>query len=154
MALCVAHSSRTKKPCRHHAIKGGTVCQTHGGSAPQVKATAARRVAAMEFGLAFATDSNRVLAELGCIAGVRLADLYGEDGRLLGVKEMPEHVQAAIAAVEAVTGNTDPGDGKRDLLSRVRLLDKLKALEVLSKHHGLQTERVEHSGGLEIKWQD
>jgi hypothetical protein len=38
------------------------------------------------------------------------------------------------------------------LLSRVRLLDKLKALEVLSKHHGLQTERVEHSGKLEFSW--
>lgn len=31
-------------PCRRFAIKGGTVCGVHGGSAPQVKAKAKRRM--------------------------------------------------------------------------------------------------------------
>ncbi len=42
--LCTAKSSRTGDPCKLHAIDGGTVCHTHGGSAPQVKQRAAERI--------------------------------------------------------------------------------------------------------------
>ena len=42
---CGAHSSQTGKPCGQWAIRGGTVCRTHGGRAPQVKAAAERRLA-------------------------------------------------------------------------------------------------------------
>ena len=41
---CTAHSSRTGKQCKQRAIRGGTVCVTHGGSAPQVIAAARRRL--------------------------------------------------------------------------------------------------------------
>ena len=41
---CSAVSSRTGRPCQKWAILGGTVCPTHGGSAPQVKEAAARRI--------------------------------------------------------------------------------------------------------------
>jgi hypothetical protein len=42
---CTAHSSRSGQPCKRYAIEGGTVCPTHGGKAPQVKAKAAERIA-------------------------------------------------------------------------------------------------------------
>src|SRR5690625_4140247 len=35
--------NRAGKPCGNWAIKGGTVCRSHGGAAPAVKAAAARR---------------------------------------------------------------------------------------------------------------
>ena len=35
--------NRIGSPCGKYAIKGGTVCNTHGGSAPQVKVAAKRR---------------------------------------------------------------------------------------------------------------
>jgi hypothetical protein len=44
---CTAHSTRTKERCRRWAIRGGKVCATHGGRAPQVKATAQERLAAL-----------------------------------------------------------------------------------------------------------
>lgn len=47
MPICTASSSRTGKPCKRAAIPGGTVCPTHGGSAPQVKAAAKLRLLAM-----------------------------------------------------------------------------------------------------------
>ena len=40
---CTARSSRTGERCKRWAAKGATVCPTHGGRAPQVKAAAKRR---------------------------------------------------------------------------------------------------------------
>lgn len=42
---CQADSSGTGEPCRKYAIRGGNVCRTHGGSAPQVIAKANERLA-------------------------------------------------------------------------------------------------------------
>lgn len=44
-AKCRAHSTRTGQPCGKRPISGATVCQTHGGAAPQVKRKAAERLA-------------------------------------------------------------------------------------------------------------
>ena len=44
---CTAHSPRTGQPCKRAPIRGGTVCATHGGSAPQVKAKAKERLTAL-----------------------------------------------------------------------------------------------------------
>lgn len=40
---CTAHRT-DGEPCRNPAIKGAEVCRHHGGSAPQVKAAARRRL--------------------------------------------------------------------------------------------------------------
>lgn len=56
--------------CRKQPMKGATVCRTHGGSAPQVKAAAAQRIerrkavlAAETFGLAREVDPHTALLE-------------------------------------------------------------------------------------------
>lgn len=43
---CSAHTS-SGRPCKRWAIVGGTVCPTHGGSAPQVREAARRRITDM-----------------------------------------------------------------------------------------------------------
>lgn len=48
MARCTGHSRRSGQPCRNNAINGATVCRNHGGSAPQVRAAAARRLVEAE----------------------------------------------------------------------------------------------------------
>jgi hypothetical protein len=40
---CTGTSTRSGERCKKAALKGATVCATHGGSAPQVKAAAKRR---------------------------------------------------------------------------------------------------------------
>lgn len=45
--LCKATSKVSGSPCKRFAIPGGTVCYWHGGAAPQVKRSAAMRLAAL-----------------------------------------------------------------------------------------------------------
>lgn len=45
---CTAHSSQTGERCKRTPVKGATVCASHGGRAPQVRAKAAERVAVAE----------------------------------------------------------------------------------------------------------
>ena len=44
---CTATSKHSRARCQRPAIPGGTVCTTHGGSAPAVKRAAQRRLLAM-----------------------------------------------------------------------------------------------------------
>lgn len=74
---CSAKSKRTGKPCGSHAIRGTTVCRMHGGSSPQVRAVAARRLAE-EDALAQLAQMEIVpvadpLEELALLAGEALA---------------------------------------------------------------------------------
>ena len=41
---CTAKSGRTGAPCQKWPIRGGSVCGTHGGGAPQVRAAAEKRL--------------------------------------------------------------------------------------------------------------
>lgn len=66
---CTARNGRGEQ-CRNRPIRGGTVCSTHGGSAPQVKAAAERRqlerqalLAVETFGLPRAIDPHEALLE-------------------------------------------------------------------------------------------
>lgn len=52
---CTAHSSRTGDRCKAVVIPGGTVCSTHGGSTPQVRRAAQRRLAKAEIERSWAT---------------------------------------------------------------------------------------------------
>jgi len=42
--VCTAKAKSTGKRCRNPTVPGATVCRIHGGSAPQVRAAAARRI--------------------------------------------------------------------------------------------------------------
>jgi hypothetical protein len=66
---CTGHNG-AGQPCRNRPIRGGSVCSTHGGSAPQVRAAADQRlldrqaVLALEtFGLPREVDPHTALLE-------------------------------------------------------------------------------------------
>lgn len=119
---CAGHSKRTGKPCGQSPIRGGTVCKTHGGTAPQVQAKALRRLAASNLERQAAatldlvevqeiTDPLGLLLDvLGEIRAFQLflanhvADL-GTD--LTGLsKDDVEHVRAILAAYERALERT------------------------------------------------
>lgn len=74
---CTGKSSRTGKPCRRPPIKGGTVCTSHGGAAPQVQRAAATRLAFADAAAAvrrmgFAPVADP-LSQLGQVVGEMVA---------------------------------------------------------------------------------
>lgn len=103
--------------------------------------------------LADLIDPDRALREAARLAYADIRQLYDENGRLKPMKDWPDDLAAAIGGVEFVRRNVDSADGKTDDVIKVKVWDKPKALEMLFKHLNLFKEQVEHSGTLEIKWQ-
>lgn len=140
---CTAKTKRGR--CRKAAIKGGMVCPTHGGSAPQVQRKAAERLADL-------IDPDRALREAATLAYSDVRQLFDEHGNLKPMKDWPDSIAPAVASVEIVKKNLAAGDGMTDTVHKLRLWDKPKNLEMLFKHLGLLIERLNHSGKIEIGW--
>lgn len=92
----------------------------------------------------------RVLRELGRVAFVD-ARLYFDRNNIRAVSELGPDLGAAIAAFEVVIKNVAAGDGATDTIHKFKLCDKLKALELLAKHHGLLRDIVEHQGRVTLE---
>lgn len=101
-----------------------------------------------------ALSAQRVLEELRRLAFADLGALYDEQGNLKPLHQLTPEQRAPLAGLETVIKNAAAGDGHTDTVLKVKTWDKVRALEQLAKHFGLLTEKVEHSGGLEITWKD
>lgn len=109
----------------------------HGGSAPQVIRKARERLA-----LAHITP-ERTLLELARLAYADVASFWNTDGTLKKPWELDEDQRATLASFEACIQNNEAGDGKQDLVHKYKTWDKTRALEMLAKYFGMQTERIE-----------
>lgn len=146
--LCKAKSARGTRPCKKAPILGGVVCDRHGGRAPQVKAKAQERI---REALADLIDPERLLRACAAIAYFDPRLMYAEDGTILPVSKWPDEVAQAMSTYELVRKNVTAGDGVTDDVIKPRPHDKVKALEMLFKHKGMLTEKVELSGTVNIE---
>lgn len=96
--------------------------------------------------------ATRVLEELRRLSFADIRSLFDERGNLRPLHELTAEQAACIAGFEVIKKNAEAGDGKTDVVHKVRVIDKTRSLEMLAKHFALLTEKVEHSGGLEIRW--
>ena len=93
--------------------------------------------------------ADRVVEELARVAFADLSRCYGSTGALLDVPQMPEATRRALAGVEVTEvlgGESAPGRAT----SKVKLLDKLRALELLGKRLGMWTDKLEVGGSVSI----
>lgn len=86
------------------------------------------------------------------VARMAFADRRGiwQDGRLKPLEEWTADQAALLEGLEVVIKNAQAGDGHTDTVHKVKLSQKLGALEILAKHFGLYEERLRHSGGIAI----
>lgn len=123
-AVCTARSSRTGKHCRKAPIAGGTVCRTHGGAAPQVQRKAAERLADL-------IDPKRALREAARLAYSDIRDLCDGEGRLLPMRQWPDHIAAAVSSIKIRM--TKGADGEEQV-AEIKLWDKPRNVDLLFRH--------------------
>jgi phage terminase small subunit len=75
---------------------------------------------------------------------------FDKKGNLRPLHELTEEEAWAIAGFEIIVKNAAAGDGHTDTVHKIKLMDRSRYVEMAAKHHGLLTEKVEHSGGLSI----
>jgi len=95
-------------------------------------------------------DVDTVLKGLLKIAESDLCDAFDEDNRLKPIKDMPEPFIKAIASIEIEELYGGRGNDRKLIgyTKKIRLLDKIRALELLGKHLKLFTD-VHEIPGLE-----
>jgi phage terminase small subunit len=81
-------------------------------------------------------DQDWVVRRLARIADLDLRKLFAEDGTLRPIHELPEDVAGAIASVDVVRRRGDAEE------YRVRLPDRIRALDLLGRHLGMFRDGV------------
>jgi hypothetical protein len=109
---CKAHSSRTGERCKRWAIRGGTVCSTHGGRSPAVKAAARRRLEERRV----RTDMGRLLVELEAETAERSVDDVLVEQLHRG-QAMVEVLGEMITQQTALFGPDHLGDGRPNVVA-------------------------------------
>lgn len=102
-------------------------------------------------------DADKVLIELMHVAQVSIKDLYSEQGDLLPIHQLPDHIASAVESVQeeiiwgTIEDRNEDGEETRapiGKLKRIKLHNKIRGITELIKHipELQQTKRVELSG--------
>jgi phage terminase small subunit len=125
--------------------------QPKGNKSAKVKAREAAQAAYLEReGL----SAVRVLEELRRLSFADPRGFWLPNGDLKPIADLTAEQAACLAGFEVVIKNAKAGDGQTDTVHKIKFWDKPRALEMLAKHFALLTERIEHSGGIDIAWKD
>ena len=94
-------------------------------------------------------SSDRVLEEIARVAFADIRRAFDADGNLLAIDQMPEEIARAVAGFEVVEHVVGAGDDRTvERTKKVKITDKLRALELAGRHLKLFTDVVEHRGDL------
>jgi len=83
------------------------------------------------------TSADRVICELAKIAFFDVTNALNDDGSIKPLSELDNDTAAVLASFEVVELASEQGS----VTHKIRLADKLRALELLGKHLGLFSER-------------
>ena len=79
-------------------------------------------------------SAQRTLEEVRRLAFVDLAGVFDEIGNIKPLKDWTDEQRASLAGFEVIVKNAQAGDGKTDTVYKIKVTDKLRALEMLMKH--------------------
>jgi phage terminase small subunit len=95
-------------------------------------------------------SAARVLEEMRRLAFVDMRSFFDEHGNLKPIHELAAEHGSVLASFEVIKKNAQAGDGVIDTIHKIKLWDKVRALEGLAKHFGLLIERVQVSGEVSL----
>lgn len=94
--------------------------------------------------------ADSVIEQLARFGFSDIRKIFDERGSLRSVSDLPDDVAAAVASVEVVTrpGAEIDADGNREVeyVHKIRMVDKIKPLELIGKHLAMWVERHEIEG--------
>lgn len=93
-------------------------------------------------------NAAAVLANIRKLAEVNLTKAFAEDGTMLPLHEMPEDVQFALVSIESDDLIVGSYTKKKKIgkTRKLKIADKVRALEMLAKHFKLLTDVQEVTG--------
>ncbi|PDT15509.1 terminase [Rhizobium sp. J15] len=89
-------------------------------------------------------SAERVLAAIADIAFGDVRDVFDEEGALKAPSEWDDRTAAAVAGLEFNTSAKAKGDVVH--VAKIKRADRLKALDMLARHHALYHDRLEIKG--------
>ena len=81
---------------------------------------------------------DRVVEELAAVAFANIGDAYNDDGQILPIGKMPRSFQSAIEIYQ-----------RDDRGTRIKMHDKISALEKLGRHLGMFNDKLQLKGDQE-----
>ena len=97
-------------------------------------------------------SAARVLEEMRRLAFSDVRSLFDAHGDLRPICELNADEAAAVASLEVIVKNAAAGDGHTDIVHKVKVWDKTKALEMLGKHFNLFKDDAHKIGTFELVW--
>lgn len=96
--------------------------------------------------------AESILGELGYLAHVDIGDLFDGNNCLKPVASLPENLRRAIASIEVDEIIEGRGAERRVVghTRKIRFWDKPGALDLLGRHRKLFTDKIEHSGRIDL----
>ncbi len=98
--------------------------------------------------------ADRVLVELSKIGFADIREIFTSSGALINASELPSDIAAAVNSIEVVTKMSEKdeeGNVIPEYTHKIKLNDKKGALELMGKHLGLYTDKVEHGISSDLK---
>ena len=96
---------------------------------------------------------QRVTQELKAIGLLDIIDIFNNDGTVKEIEDIPENVRRVIASIEVQEIFEDTPQGKKWIgyTKKIKLNDKLKAIELLMRHLKMFVGELKVSGTIEVR---
>ncbi len=85
--------------------------------------------------------AEKVISAIAQIAFGDIRQMFTDTGEMKPPKEWSDETAASIAGFEVITVNK--GEGAVEHVAKVRRTDRLKALDMLARHHALYNDKLE-----------
>ena len=95
-------------------------------------------------------SAARVLEELRRIAFSDITGFFNDAGQLKTFGDLTAEQRGMLASTETLVKNVAGGDGHTDTVLKMKVWDKLKALELLAKYFNILTEHLHLTAGDEL----
>lgn len=94
---------------------------------------------------------ERVDRAIAAVAFSDITKFYRPDGTMLPIGEWPEHIATAVGALETIEHSARGKPKASGVVRKLRLLDKVAALELAAKRLGLLSSRMHLSGSVSLQ---